>query len=120
LLDILAAVQAVTQGLGCPYLLVDRGLQDNKDAQDLFFLLKHYHEAGNDARLWNDAFDVLEACGYDPALAGAALLAILTDPRKRDRLVVHMTRSAGTESDTADKLLRHFELGLRTKKIPAA
>jgi hypothetical protein len=31
-----------------------------------------------------------------------------------------MTRSTGTESDTADKLLRHFELGLRTKKIPAA
>jgi predicted nucleotidyltransferase len=115
----------------------DRGLQDNKDAQDLFFLLKHYHEADNDARLWGEAFSVLEACGYDPALAGAALLgedtgvilqenssrallAILTDPRKRDRLVVHMTRSVGIESETADKLLGQFELGLQTKKIPAA
>lgn len=115
----------------------DRGLQDNKDAQDLFFLLKHYHAAGNEHRMWDEAFDLLETNGYDLGLAGAtllgqdtsvvlhedslrALLAILTDPRKRDRLVVHMTRSAGIESDTADKLLSQFELGLRAKKIPAA
>lgn len=115
----------------------DRGLQDNKDAQDLFFLLKHYHEAGNADRMWDEAIDLLEACGYDPSLAGAALLgqdtgvtlhedslrallAILADPRKRDRLVVHMTRSTGIESDTTDKLLSQFELGLRAKKIPAA
>jgi hypothetical protein len=31
-----------------------------------------------------------------------------------------MTRSTGIESDTAEKLLRQFERGLRTKKIPAA
>jgi predicted nucleotidyltransferase len=115
----------------------DRGLQDNKDAQDLFFLLKHYHEAGNHDRMWDEAIDLLEACGYDLSLASATLLgqdtsvllhedslrtllAILADPRKRDRLVVHMTRSSGIESDTADKLLSQFELGLRAKKIPAA
>jgi predicted nucleotidyltransferase len=111
----------------------ERGLQDNKDAQDLFFLLKHYHEAGNTDRLWDEAYGLLEACAFDPALAGAALLgqdirivllegslhallAILADTRKRDRLVVHMTRFAGLESDTADKLLVQFELGLRTNE----
>lgn len=108
----------------------DRGLQDNKDAQDLLFLLQHYHEAGNGDRMYEEAFELLEAAGFDLPLAGAtllghdtrvilhddslhALLAILADPRKRDRLLVHMTRSAGIESDMADKLLSQFELGLR-------
>jgi len=115
----------------------DRGLQDNKDAQDLFFLLQHYHDAGNDNRMYEEALALLEASGFDLPLAGAALLghdarilleeqslrallAILADPRKRDRLVVHMTRFAGTESDIATRLLDQFKLGLQMKKIPAA
>jgi predicted nucleotidyltransferase len=115
----------------------DRGLQDNKDAQDLFFLLQHYHEAGNSDRMYEEAFALLEACQFDLPLAGAALLghdagmlleenslhallAILADPRKRDRLVVHMTRFAGTESDIAAQLLNQFDLGLQMKKIPTA
>jgi predicted nucleotidyltransferase len=115
----------------------DRGLQDNKDAQDLFFLLQHYHEAGNSDRMYEEAFALLEACQFDLPLAGAgllghdarmlleeaslrALLAILANPRKCDRLVVHMTRFAGTESDIATQLLNQFELGLHMKKIPAA
>jgi len=80
---------------------------------------------------------LLEACEFDLPLAGAALLghdagilleeqslrallAILADPRKRDRLVLHMTRFAGTESEIATRLLDQFELGLQMKKIPAA
>jgi hypothetical protein len=43
-----------------------------------------------------------------------ALLAILGDPRKRDRLIVQITRSASIASTTAGKLLSHFERGLRT------
>lgn len=132
LLEILSKIQVVTGELGCDYLLVgatardisalaalkllawdDRGLQDNKDAQDLLFLLQHYHEAGNGGRMYEEAFELLEAAGFDLPLAGATLLAILADPRKRDRLLVHMTRSAGIESDMADKLLSQFELGLR-------
>lgn len=108
----------------------DRGLQDNKDAQDLLFLLQHYHEAGNGDRMYEEAFELLEAAGFDMPLAGASLLGhdtrvilhddslramleILTDPRKRDRLLVHMTRSTGIESGIADKLLSQFEIGLR-------
>jgi hypothetical protein len=43
-----------------------------------------------------------------------ALLAILDDPRKHGRLIVHVTRSASIASTTADKLLSHFERGLQT------
>lgn len=106
----------------------ERGLQDNKDAQDLLFLLQHYHEAGNGDRMYEEAYGLLGAAGFDVRLAGAtllgwdthiilhddtlhALLAILADPRTRDRLIVHMTRSTGV--DMADELLHQFELGLR-------
>jgi predicted nucleotidyltransferase len=109
----------------------ERGLLDNKDAQDLLFLLQHYHEAGNQVRMYDEAIGLLQAAAFDLSLAGAALLgqdtriilhddslhallAILADPRKRDRLIVHATRFAGMESDTAAKLLHQFELGLRT------
>lgn len=109
----------------------ERGLQDNKDAQDFLFLLQHYHAAGNIDRMYEEAYDLLEAAGFDLPMAGAtllgrdtriilhddslhALLAILDDPRKRDRLIVHITRSVGAVSTAADKLLSHFELGLRT------
>jgi predicted nucleotidyltransferase len=112
----------------------ERGLQDNKDAQDLFFLLQYYHDAGNIDRLYGDAYVFLEACKFDLTSAGAALLgydagaslhedshlallAVLADPRKRDRLIVHMTRSAGTEPEIATRLLDEFERGLYVKSL---
>jgi predicted nucleotidyltransferase len=112
----------------------DRGLQDNKDAQDLLFLLQYYHQAGNADRLYEEAYELLEACGFDLQQAGAALLghdaglvlhndsvhallAILADTRKHDRLVVHMTRSARIASETAGQLLSRFEQGMLTKKL---
>jgi predicted nucleotidyltransferase len=112
----------------------DRGLQDNKDAQDLFFLLQHYHEAGNHDRLYNDAYTLLENCEFDLEAAGAALLghdaamslnedsreyllAVLTDTRKRDRLIVHMTRPTGASAETVAALLSEFERGLYMKKL---
>jgi predicted nucleotidyltransferase len=112
----------------------DRGLQDNKDAQDLFFLLQYYHDAGNIDRLYGDALVLLEACEFDLTAAGATLLgydvgvslhensrqvllAVLADPRKRDRLVVHMTRSAAAEPGIAARLLDEFERGLYVKSL---
>lgn len=100
----------------------DRGLQDNKDAQDVLFLLINYHAAGNAGRLSDEASSLLEGCGFDFDLAGAALLgydtrlileesttqailAILGDPRKRDRLTVHMARSLNIDSSIPTPLL---------------
>jgi hypothetical protein len=45
--------------------------------------------------------------------------AAFTSPIFSRNVNKHMTRNVGNESDTADKLLSQFELGLRTKKIPA-
>lgn len=112
----------------------DRGLKDNKDAQDLFFLLQHYHAAGNHERLYGEAYILLENCGFDLETAGAALLgydvglslnkdsreyllAVLTDPRKRDRIAVHMTRSLASSAETAATLLSEFERGLHMEKL---
>lgn len=53
---------------------VDRRQEDPKDAADLFTLLRQYHEAGNQNRLYEDALNVLASVGYDIELAGAWLL----------------------------------------------
>ena len=107
----------------------DRGLVDNKDAQDLFFLLKHYHEAGNSDRLYEEAFSLLENCGHDLELAGAALLGfdtrriveettrlalldVLGNPVKHDRLVVHMARLIAGDPALPLRFIGQFELGL--------
>jgi predicted nucleotidyltransferase len=107
----------------------DRGLADNKDAQDLFFLLRHYHEAGNSDRLYEEAFSLLQSCEHDLELAGAALLGydtrliveeetrqalmdVLGNPNKRDRLVVHMARPMAADPARPSSFIRQFEYGL--------
>lgn len=107
----------------------DRGLHDNKDAQDFIFLLKHYHEAGNLDRLYDEAFSLLESCGHDLELAGAALLGydtkriveemtckalleVLGDEIKRDRLMLHMARSMAADPVISSRFIQQFELGL--------
>ncbi|MGH8728930.1 MAG: nucleotidyl transferase AbiEii/AbiGii toxin family protein [Burkholderiales bacterium] len=45
-----------------------------KDATDLGILFRYYERAGNQNRLYDEHADLLEAFGYDPELAGAALL----------------------------------------------
>lgn len=69
---------------------------------------------------------VMNVTGYTEALAsaldvdtgGGRVIRVVSIPSLAALIVVHMTRSAGNESDTADKLLGQFELGLRTKQIP--
>ena len=53
----------------------DRRQETTKDANDLVLLLRSYHEAGNETRIYEDATAVaaLESVGYDIELAGAWL-----------------------------------------------
>jgi hypothetical protein len=54
----------------------DRHTAHTRDATDLRFLMSRYADAGNYDRLYDgDALDLLEAHGFDPDVAGAALLA---------------------------------------------
>jgi predicted nucleotidyltransferase len=112
----------------------DRGLEDNKDAEDFYFLLRNYHRAGNDVRLYEEAHSVLESNKYDLDLAGAtllgydtklileksthqALLEVLVDAVKRDRLVIHMDRSIASNSAVTLSFLEQFERGLNLPSL---
>lgn len=54
----------------------DRGQETPKDAMDLVSLLRSYHEAGNESRIYEEesALAALEIAGYDIELTGAWLL----------------------------------------------
>ncbi len=54
----------------------DRRQENSKDAVDIVTLLRSYHQAGNDHRIYDEASAraALEAVDYDPELAGAWLL----------------------------------------------
>ncbi len=53
---------------------LDRSAVNNKDAADIFTLLKSYAFAGNEDRLYDQEHEILEAVDYDLVLAGAHLL----------------------------------------------
>lgn len=107
----------------------DRGLEDSRDAHDFLYLLRNYHEAGNADRLYDEAASIMESCGYALDLAGAALLGydiglivegstrqavlqVLEDPVKRDRLTVHMARGLQIDTSVAAGFIAQFEHGL--------
>lgn len=109
----------------------ERGLSDNKDAEDLFFLLSRYADAGNHDRLYDEAFAMLEACGFDTGLAGARLLGhdsrqilnehsrqaiidVLNDTTKRDRLIIHMLPNRLGSTAAAAQLLEQFDYGINS------
>jgi predicted nucleotidyltransferase len=52
----------------------DRHATDRKDAADLLFLLGNYAAAGNQARLYDEQYELVERYGHQLELAGAALL----------------------------------------------
>ncbi|MES2126973.1 MAG: nucleotidyl transferase AbiEii/AbiGii toxin family protein [Pseudomonadota bacterium] len=52
----------------------DRGPGNPKDAHDLLQLMSNYGSAGNQARLYDIEYALLEAADHDPDLAGACLL----------------------------------------------
>jgi predicted nucleotidyltransferase len=68
----------------------DRGQQTDKAAADICRLLSTYANAGNIDRILDEELDLLEAAGFDLALAGAELLgrevAGITSPAVMDQL----------------------------------
>lgn len=111
----------------------DRGAGDPRDALDFATLLRRYSTAGNHDRLYGAEIGVLEAVGYNSDLAGARLLgldagriatastqkmilALLDDPARMDRLILHVAQELrGMEDDLAKagELLDQFRGGFQ-------
>lgn len=110
----------------------DRRKENPKDALDLLALLRSYHEAGNENRIYEDAeaLAALEAVEYDPELAGAWLLGkdvaamvsastiselgALLKGTTRDRLIEDMSRAERWRDDSLEysrRLLAQFTKG---------
>lgn len=110
----------------------DRGRENPKDAIDLVTLLRDYHEAGNESRIYEEegALAALETAGYDIELAGAWLLGndaavmvsaqtntglqALLSGTKRERLIEDMARAMLGKDDALEyshRLLEQFTNG---------
>lgn len=110
----------------------DRGQENPKDAIDLVLLLRGYHEAGNENRIYEEegALAALEKARYDIELAGAWLLGndaaamvsaqtntdleILLNGIKRERLIADMARAMLGRDDALEyshRLLEQFTNG---------
>lgn len=102
----------------------DRPERD-KDASDVFFILRTYHEAGQAERLYDEGIDLLERYGYEIELAGSALLGrdarrdialeartqvmhVLANERKLDKFIAHMARAQSGDIDQASRLIKAF------------
>ncbi len=111
---------------------VDRRQENSKDAIDVVTLLRSYHEAGNNNRIYENAsaLAALEAVDYDPELAGAWLLGndvatiataatvagleALLHGATKDRLIEDMSRAMKGREDAMDyasRLLAQFTKG---------
>ena len=109
---------------------LERHAINSKDAADIFTLLKSYTSAGNENRLYEQEYKLLEAVGYDLTLAGAHLLgrdaarialhdtalqvlALLTSERQMDRLLSQIVGSTTSpeKTQTVEDILRHFRWG---------
>jgi len=72
---------------------VDRKYE-KRDAEDIYTLLRHYGEAGNEDRLYGENLDILESEGFDFELAGARLIgldaarAVSSDTRERTQQIL--------------------------------
>jgi predicted nucleotidyltransferase len=55
---------------------LDRRQENNKDADDIFTILRQYADAGNEDRLYGEHLVILEEEGFDFEMAGARLAGI--------------------------------------------
>lgn len=102
----------------------------DKHASDVLFILRHYHEAGQFDRLYDEGADLLAACDYDIELAGAGLLgrdarhdvasntcqqalAALSGERRIDKFIVQAMRSSTVPAERAALILAAFMQALR-------
>lgn len=112
----------------------DRKYSGTHDASDIHLFLKSYHEAGNEDRLYDSEFSILQACGHDPVLAGAQLLgadvrrihqneaggpitAILGNQAEHDELIRQMVTSqvfAEEEQEKINSLFKKFQIGFNS------
>lgn len=103
----------------------ERGQVDSRDATDLVTLCRHYADAGNLDRLYDEAMPILQAVGFDVELAGAWLMgkdtaattsqqtrallqALLSDAHASARLVNDMAKALRSREDAvthAEQLL---------------
>lgn len=107
----------------------ERWALQTKDAEDFYFLLQHYAQAGNEDRLYGEAFECLKDCDYDLDLAGAVLLAqdcrrvagtgilenirhVIESPTLLDRLLLHMAGRNLDSLERAGRYLGKFMQGL--------
>ena len=110
----------------------DRSLTVTKDALDIATVMRTYHEAGNEDRLYGQELRILQAAEFDleaasPHLLGKDIrniatpetlnqvLAILNDAKQLDRLFGHMAPRLRYTNDAiaeAESLLKRFKAGL--------
>jgi predicted nucleotidyltransferase len=115
----------------------DRGLDDARDAIDLATLCRHYAEAGNLDRVYDEALLALASVGFDIELAGAWLLgkdtavtaspqtrvqlrALLSDARVLERLVSDMAKGLRRSTQAvhdATQLLDQFARGFFSQTV---
>lgn len=79
----------------------DNPARRNKDAPDLFLIIRHYLDAGNLDRLFNEGIDIVEEDEYDYDLASARLLGrdigIISTPVTKTKLIDILKRKANSK-----------------------
>ncbi|MCS0609394.1 nucleotidyl transferase AbiEii/AbiGii toxin family protein [Massilia solisilvae] len=102
---------------------------NDKHATDILYLMRNYHQAGQQDRFYTDGLDLMETAGYDVELAGAGLLArdakrdvqldtcaqvvriLTTEPRKKYRFLGQMSHRSALPPENIEAL---FDIFLKT------
>jgi predicted nucleotidyltransferase len=76
----------------------DNPERQNRDASDLLFIIKHYLDAGNLDRLFDEGIDIVEVDTYDYDVASARFLgrdiATISIPSTKNKLIEILEREA--------------------------
>jgi predicted nucleotidyltransferase len=79
----------------------DNPVRRNKDAPDLFLIIRYYLDAGNLDRLFNEGIDIIDEDDYDYDLASARLLGrdigIISAPVTKTKLIDILKREANSK-----------------------